>query len=242
MLKSAIIMGTGVTLDIPEAGKEVFEAVFNLLNDIDSRFSTYKPNSEVSRYARGEVSRWRLSRDLRAVIKGCQSSEAATSGAFSAYASGTFDPSGYVKGWAIDKAARLIEKRGFNSYCLSIGGDIKAASNGQKVWRIGIQDPARKSRIITRIGAKNLALATSGNYERGAHIINPKTRKPATGLLSVTVAGPSIITADVLATAAFVLGDFALNFIGGQAKGYEALIVDSSGRLHATPGFDKFLA
>jgi len=234
-------MGTGVTLDIPAArDPAIFDKVFKLLETIDGRFSPYKKNSEVSKYARGELSRWRLSRELRHIIKACKSSEAATNGAFSAWAGDNFDPSGYVKGWAIDKAAKLIEKNGYNTYCLSIGGDIKAASSGEKTWNIGVQHPGDKLKTAATILAKNLAIATSGNYERGLHIINPKTKEPADTLSSVTVVGPSIVTADVLATAAFVLGDFALNFIGGQAKGYEGLVVHKNGQIEMTNGFDKY--
>lgn len=241
MRKSKIIMGTGITLDIPEADEEmVFNQVFGLLGEIDNRFSTYKKDSEVSRFARGEVSRWRLSRDLKKVIKACKSAEAATDGAFSAWAGGKFDPSGYVKGWAIDRCAKLIKRRGYKTFCISAGGDIVAA--GHKEWSIGIQDPAAKGKIIQIIKAKNIAIATSGNYERGQHIINPKTKRPATALKSVTVVGPNIISADVLATAAFVLGDFAVNFIGGQAKGYEALIVNDKNSLELTPGMAAYLA
>ena len=234
-------MGTGITLDIPAADDEiVFNKVFGLLGDIDNRFSTYKEASEVSRFARGELSRWRLSRDLKKVIKACKAAEAATDGAFSAWASGKFDPSGYVKGWALDRCAKLIKRLGYKTFCISAGGDIVAA--GDKEWSIGIQDPSAKSRIIQVIKAKNIALATSGNYERGEHIIIPKSKKPATTLKSVTVVGPNIISADVLATAAFVLGDFAVNFIGGQAKGYEALIVNGKNGVELTPGMAAYLA
>jgi thiamine biosynthesis lipoprotein len=241
MRRSKIIMGTGITLDIPNAKDDViFESVFKLLEDIDRRFSTYKKDSEVSRFARGELKQRRLSRDLKKVIKSGKSAQAATDGAFSLYAGDIFDPSGYVKGWAIERASRIIEKKGYKTYCLSAGGDMKAV--GDKTWRIGVQNPVHKNKIIATIEARDLAVATSGNYERGNHIINPKTQKPADKLSSVTVIGPNIITADVLATAAFVLGDFALNFIGGQAKGYEALVVDKKGKIRMSAGMRSYLS
>jgi thiamine biosynthesis lipoprotein len=232
-------MGTGVTVDIPgAAAREVFDKVFARLKDIDNRFSTYRKDSEASRYARGELRWWRMSRELRKIIKACKAAEEATDGAFSAWATGKFDPSGYVKGWAIAETSKIIEKAGFKTYCISIGGDINA--RGDKVWKIGLQDPKDKKRSFATLNIQDSAVATSGNYVRGAHIINPKTAKPADKLAAITVVGPNIIDADVLATAAFVLGDFAVNFIGGQAKGYEALAIHKNGRMEMTSGFEKY--
>src|SRR5665213_1112619 len=86
MRRSQVIMGTGVTVDIPAANqKKVFDGVFARLKEIDRRFSTYKKDSEVSQYARGELKWWRMSRELRKIIKACQNAEKETDGAFSAY-------------------------------------------------------------------------------------------------------------------------------------------------------------
>ena len=240
MRRSQVIMGTGVTIDIPGATqKAVFEPVFTRLKQIDRRFSMYKENSEASRYSRGEVKWWRMSRELRKIIKACQAAQDSTDGAFSAWANGSFDPSGYVKGWAISEGAKTIEKQGFATYCISIGGDIYA--HGDKVWRVGIQDPKNKMQSLVALNIKNKGVATSGNYIRGSHITNPKTKKPVNDILSLTVIGTDIIDADVLATAGFVLGDFAANFIEGQAKGYEALVVHKNGHIEMTSGFSKYL-
>lgn len=295
MRRSQVIMGTGVTIDIPGAtSKGAFDEAFKLLKRIDNRFSTYKPSSEVRRYNNGQLPWYKKSREFRKIFKACHAAQASTDGVFSAWASmpisyvdaaqgnseertsrtrGTvseresvidtaprrkpwgvfgsaekqpravrnrhYDPSGYVKGWAIEQASKIIEKAGFSTYCISIGGDIYA--RGDKDWTIGVQDPKNTMKTLVNLKIKNLAVATSGNYTRGAHIINPKTGKPANKLASVTVVGPNIIDADVLATSAFVLGDFALNFIGGQAKCYEALIIEKSGKIKMTKGFDKYI-
>lgn len=242
MRKAQVIMGTGVTIDIPAANENsVFNDAFALLKRIDRDYSPYKKDSLVSRYARGELKWWRRSREFRSVLKACHEAQAATDGAFSAYASGKFDPSGYVKGWAIQRASDLIERAGFSTYCISIGGDINARG-GKKSWAVGIQDPKNKLKSVLAVNLKNAAIATSGNYIRGSHIYNPKTRRPVNDLLSVTVAGPSIVEADILATAAFVLGEFALNFIGGQAKGYDALVIYKNGKIDMSPGFVGYLA
>lgn len=242
MRRIHMVMGMPVSLDIPKCDDEgVFAAVFKRLEEIDARYSLYKPGSEASRYRDGQLSEKRLSRELKAIIKACKQAEEATQGFFSAWASGQFDPSGYVKAWAIDQVSHLIERGGYKTFCISAGGDIKATSQSSKIWRIGLQDPRHTHKIIARLAVKNLAVATSGIYERGLHIINPVTRQPADKLLSLTVVGPEIIATDILATAAFVQGDFGVNFIGGQARGYEALAVDRRGRISLTPGMRSLL-
>ena len=220
------LMGMPISIDIPQAedGK-VFEAVFKRLRQIDARFSTYKPDSEVSRFSRGEISQKGLSAELKHVIKACREAEKWTDGYFSAWAAGAFDPSGYVKGWAISEAGKVIENQGFKTYCISAGGDILSHSNSDKIWQIGIQDPLDKSKILNKLSISNGAVCTSGSYERGAHIINPKTGRPADGLLSVTITGPDIIKADILATACFAMGQKAYAFMKKQTD-YQAIIID----------------
>lgn len=248
-------MGTGVTIDIPEAKSgDVFEAVFERLKEIDNRFSTYKKNSEVSRFADGQIAEADLSGELKQVIAACREAEARTNGCFSAWYKSPelagqqgfatpnkyFDPSGYVKAWAIAEAGKLIEKAGFATYCISIGGDIMAA--GTKQWRIGIQDPGDKAKIVNKLSISNSAVCTSGNYVRGAHIIDPQTGLPADELRAVTVVGADIVKTDVLATAAFVAGAAALDFIKVRAPGYDALVMYKDGRQASTPGLSRYLA
>ena len=235
-------MGTGVSIDIPGADEAIFENVFERLADIDGRFSTYKPNSEVSRFIGGEIVEKNLSQELKKIIKACKNAEQQTGGLFSAWAGREFDPSGYVKGWAINEGAKIIKKAEHKTFCIGIGGDILAASNSDKIWNIGIQDPRNKTKILNKLSIKNGAIATSGTSARGMHIINPKTVQPADSILSITVIGPNIIDADVLATAAFVQGEFGLNFIGGQVKGYEGLMVDKRGQVSMTHGMQTLLA
>lgn len=234
-------MGTGVTIDIPEASsEEAFNLAFGRLRAIDVRFSTYKKDSEVSCFARGELAETDLSDELKKVVAACRQAEAGTGGYFSAWYKGVFEPSGYVKGWAIAEAGKLIERAGFNNYCLSIGGDILA--RGDKTWRVGIQDPEDKTKILKVIGICDGAICTSGNYARGAHIIDPATGRPADRLRSVSVVGPDIIQADILATAAFVAGEDTLDFIKMRAPGYETLVVHRDGRQTASTGFAAYLA
>jgi thiamine biosynthesis lipoprotein len=225
MRKTAQIMGTAVTIDAPELKNTLaVEAAFKRLREIDSKFSPYKKNSELSKYNRGELNEQTLSPEMKYVLHACRRWEEKTSGYFSAWYGGDCDPSGYVKGWAIAEAGKVLEANGLKTYCIYVGGDILARSAGNKIWEIAIQDPADKNKILNKLSISNGAAATSGNYERGMHIINPKTGKPAGELLSITITGPDIMIADILATAAFAMGQKGVEFVNSQ-KGYRALAI-----------------
>jgi len=227
-------MGLPISIDIPgcEDGT-VFEAVFDRLRQIDERFSTYKPESEVLKFAVGKIAGADVSEELKAVIEACRDAERKTGGYFSAWAAGAFDPSGYVKGWALAEAGKVIDSQDYKTYCIGAGGDILACSNSDKTWNIGIQDPHNKTEILNKLSISNGAVCTSGSYERGPHITNPITKKPADELLSVTIAGPDIVWADILATAVYAMGENGISFMSSQ-PGYSYLIVDKSGSVNST--------
>ena len=219
-------MGMPISIDIPEATADSpFQAAFERLRQIDERFSTYKTESEASRFGRGEIEESAASRDLKRIIKECRSWQKQTGGWFSAWAGGGFEPSGYVKGWAIAEAGQAIEAAGYADYCIGAGGDILARSAGAHIWGIGIQDPDDKTKILNKLTISNGAVCTSGNYARGAHIINPKTKRPAAGFKSVTISGPDMITADVLATAVFAAGPAAGRALLKKFPSYQAFVV-----------------
>ena len=112
-------------------------------------------------------------------------------------------PVGLVKGWAVDRAAALLA-RGRARFCIDAGGDVLVRGGP---WRVG--DPASAPARPARAPCSTLtdaAVATSGAYERGEHVVDPLTGRPARGALSVTVVGPDLATADAYATAAFAMG------------------------------------
>jgi thiamine biosynthesis lipoprotein len=229
-------MGMPISLDIPGCNDaEIFASVFKELQIVDEQFSPYKPDSELSKFNRGELSQEEVSIGMQTVMKACLEWESKTSGYFSARYDGGFEPSGYVKGWAIHEAGNSLKKLGYETFCLGAGGDILAASRGEKVWKLGIQHPEHKSQILGSIPAQNIGVATSGTYERGNHIINPKTGKPAITFVSLTVIGPDIIIADVLATAAFAMGKKGLEFVDSW-PGYEILAVDKERTVYMSTG------
>lgn len=231
------IMGMPVSVDVPAARTgEVFERVFALLRDIDARFSTYKPGSEVSLLQAGTLGEQDMSGQLRRVLADCTHFEKLTSGAFSARFAGRLDPTGYVKGWAIAQAGKLLEESGFGTYLINIAGDMLARSDGPKIWRVALQHPLEQDAAFGMLAFRNGAVATSGTYARGPHIIDPHTGRPAKTWLTVTVTGPDIAAADVFATAVCAMGEAGPAFIEAQ-PGYEALFVRPALEAVLTSGF-----
>jgi thiamine biosynthesis lipoprotein len=142
-----------------------------------------------------------------------------------------------VKGWAVQRAARHLADLDGYGWCLNAGGDVLVnAPADQPSWRVGIEDPNDPHRVMRIVAARGGAVATSGTAHRGTHIIDPHTRRPATGVRAVTVVGPELLWADVYATAAAARGPAALDWLDGL-DGYEALLVISSGLVRATVGW-----
>jgi thiamine biosynthesis lipoprotein len=232
------VMGTVVSLDIraDQPDPAVVEAACASLHEADARFSTYREDSEVCRLDRGEVAS--VSPDLRSVLERCAALRRETGGYFDARASGSLDPSALVKGWAAQRAADVLSAGGLTDFCLSAGGDVitRGCAWPEQDWRVGIQHPHDRGAVAARVRVSDMAVATSGAYERGAHITNPWTGAVAHDVLSVTVTGPDLGTADAYSTAAFAMG------IDGPAwtlglRDYEAMTILADGTVLSTPGF-----
>ena len=153
-------------------------------------------------------------------------------------AGGRLDPSGLVKGWAVAGAAARLAAAGARSLFINAGGDI--ATRGGP-WRIGIRHPLERERLAAVLEGSDLAVATSGEYERGRHVIDPHTGRPPDGLLSVTIVGPDLATADAYATAAFAMGADGPAWAATLA-GYDALCITTDQRVLSTPGMARYRA
>ncbi|MGZ6265327.1 MAG: FAD:protein FMN transferase [Candidatus Limnocylindrales bacterium] len=247
------IMGTAISLDVRDASvaHHALDEAFEYLRQVDSRFSTYKPESEVSRLSRGEIQETDCSPELREVLELCERVRRDSEGYFDIRAhrtDGGLDPSGLVKGWSLENAGRILEAAGARNYCINGGGDIVARGEAapEQAWRIGIRHPIVADRLATVLAVRDGAVATSGAYERGEHVRNPFTGSVPSGVLSVTVVGPSLTYADAYATAAFAMGPTGLAWLAGR-PGYEGCEVTggpdgSDARLAWTPGFDGWFA
>jgi thiamine biosynthesis lipoprotein len=232
------LMGTVVSVDLRAGNGDAIEAAMALLHDVDRRFSTYRPDSEIRRLERGDLALADASPDTRWVLHRCDELRRETGGFFDCRAGSRLDPSALVKGWAAQRAADILTAGGATDFCLSAGGDVvtRGSALPERGWRVGIQHPYDRGAVAARVHAGDLAIATSGAYERGAHVTDPTTGSAPTGVLSVTVAGADLGTADAYSTAAFAMG------VDGPAwtlglDGYEAMTIRADGTVLSTPGF-----
>lgn len=237
-------MGTAVSIEIADdlpagAAAALIDDVCGWLHEVDGRFSTYRADSEVNRLHRGEVRIEDCSADLRHVLDACAELWRDTDGYFDAYATGPLDPSGYVKGWSVEVASARLAAAGSRQHCINAGGDIRTrghtADGGP--WRVGIRHPWQADKLSWVLAVTDGAVATSGSYERGEHVRNPRSGAAASGLRSVTVVGPDLAIADAYATAAFAMGEPGLTWLARlTTTGYESAAVTDDGRAFTSAG------
>jgi thiamine biosynthesis lipoprotein len=234
------VMGTVVTFDVRDSQPpgDAIASAARRLHDVDAEFSTYRPDSPVCRFGRGELPRGEASDDLRWVIDRCERLRLQTGGFFDAYAGGFFDPSALVKGWAVQHGAEILHQEGLTDFCLNAGGDVvvRGGALPEREWRVGIQHPRDRDAIAAAITVTDTSVATSGAYERGAHLLDPRTQAAPEDVLSVTVVGPDLGSADAYSTAAFALGLDGPQWTLGL-DGYEAMTILADERVLRTPGF-----
>jgi len=184
----------------------------------------------VSRYRRGEAELAGLPAEVAEVLADCQAARQASGGWFDPWAMpGGFDPTGLVKGWAVDRALAILRRAGLPAAMINGGGDLAVFGRpgpGQH-WRAGIRHPWRAD-ALAGVVEVTAAMATSGSYERGPHLIDPATGEPACRAASATVTGPRLALADALATAVAVGGDGALAAVTA-APGYAAYLIRPDG-------------
>ena len=232
------VMGTVVSIELaddqsPEQLRSMIAEVCDWLHEVDRRFSTYKAESEVSRLQRGEITLAECSPDMRHVLDVCADLWRDTDGYFDAYAGGSLDPSGYVKGWSVEVASARLAAAGSARHYINAGGDIRMRGGNPdgEPWRVGIRHPWEADKVSWVLAVTEGAVATSGTYERGHHIINPRTGKPAQGLRSVTVVGPDLSLADAYATAALAMGEAGISWLAKRAAdGCQSAVITDDGR------------
>jgi len=244
MKETRLLMGMPITVEIVDKNitTEVIDAVYAYFATIDERFSTYKDTSEVSRMNNGLLRPAEYSADLRTILALGDETAAATQGYFSIWQHGTCDPSGIVKGWAINQVAHQLNEAGFKNYYIDAGGDIQISGllDGQP-WHIGIRNPFNRYENVKILAVTDLGIATSGTAIRGQHIFNP--HQPSTeisDIVSMTVVGPNIYEADRFATAAFAMGRRSIYFIE-QLAGFEGYMIDAQAQATYTTGFERLV-
>ena len=229
------VMGIPMSIDIRDAADAApaAERAFAGLRAADARFSTYRPDSEVSRANAAAGTSDETSADFREVVAIGEQVVRASGGAFRMRRpDGTWDLDGIVKGWAAARAARVLDAAGIRDYCLNAGGDVVVSGSpgDGRPWSVGIRSPHAPADMLAVLAVTGAGVATSGLYERGAHIVDGRDGSTPRGLLSATVVADDLTTADVLATAVFALGPAGIRWALGQgARGVLAL--DAAARL-----------
>ena len=204
-------------------------SVISFCEDVDRDFSTYKEGSWVSRLRQGKVEIENCPNGVIEVWDLCAQAKRLSDGAFDPWAvEGGFDPSGLVKGWAADKCADMLVAAGAENVQVNAAGDLSLRggfldSDGVvKPWPIGVVNPNNKLEVVKVYEISDGAIATSGTYERGAHIHDPLTGMIAIGAKSATVVGAEGWLCDAMATAVMVGGtDSAVWFGQPELQGYQ---------------------
>jgi thiamine biosynthesis lipoprotein len=247
-------MGTAIVVDVRDPAPpehvidQAVDAAFDYFRAIDERFSTYKPESEVSQLNRGIINEDFISHQLREVLDLCEQAHEISEGYFDIRGhrdDGQIDPSGLVKGWSVDGAARFLDAAGIANYSINAAGDLVCRGDAEVKgdgWRVGIRDPWDARAIAATVAICDAAIATSAAYERGNHVISPLTHRPPDGIASMSVIGPDLTWADTWATAAFAMGVRGVDWVARELDGYEACAISSDRHLVMSAGFERLLA
>lgn len=243
MTHTALVMGTvmSVVTDAPltDATKARLADAFE---ELEARFSTYRPESEASRIVRREILVPHASPEFREVYDRALDWRTATGGAFTPHRpDGVIDLAGIVKALGIEAAGRVLDADGHRDWCVNVGGDVLARGQHDpatgRPWCVGIVDPADRAQLLTvaTLPPTGGAVATSGLSERGDHIWRLGADDTFT---QVTVVADDIVTADVLATAILAGGPDVLR---SSERDYriETLAVTASGQIWASALFRR---
>ena len=232
------VWDTVVSLHLIGPGAErARDAIVAWLHEVDDLLSTFRPETPLARWRRGELALDACPPAVREVLEAAQTAERRTGGAFDpCWAGGRPDPTGLVKGWAADAAVARALACGVEGVQVNAGGDVRTAGSpgDGRPWRLGIEAPGLPGQLLDVVAGHELCLATSGIDQRGAHVL--RNGRPSRGAISVTVAGPDLARADAYSTAALALGAEALPLLRElDAEGFSSLLVRADGELFASP-------
>ena len=218
-----------------EAIDDALRACFDELDRLEQMFSTFRPDSEISRINAGQLHLLDASPEVIDVLDACTWLEHASEGAFSPrdpMRPDRIDPAGFVKGWATAGAGRRLTDHGLTDWILSVGGDIQTSGHpiAGTSWDIAVADPQVPGEALLVLQIESGAIATSGTAERGGHVWNAASETDPDRLLSLTVTGPDIAWVDAFATAGFALGIAGVAWVA-RFDGHHAIAVTADGRV-----------
>jgi len=242
-------MGTMVSLGVEltdDAWQKTFAAARAAFEELEARFSLYRPDSELSRIADGSLSLSRASDELREAYALAVRWRNETGGAFTPdRPDGVLDLNGVVKAMAIADVGAVLVGAGAENFSINAGGDILygGVDASGEAWTTGIADPVDPDVLLTSVElfGDHRAIATSGFSERGQHIWLHGAGRGSFGrgdFSQVTVMAADIVTADALATAILAASDGHPAGFADLASphGAEVLAVTPNGSVYATPG------
>jgi thiamine biosynthesis lipoprotein len=249
------IMGLPVTIASRDAAhEEAVEGAFDRLRQVDARFSLYRDDSELSALNRGALTLADAHPTVREVLRRCEQLRVATRGyfdmraAYALWSGGTpaagagVDPTGLVKGWAVQLAADDLAAAGVRDAFVGAAGDacVRGEAEPGEPWRIGVQHPFERAEVAAVLEVGDAAVATSGAYARGAHIVDPHTGQAPDALASVTVVGADLGMVDAYATAAFAMGEDGPAWLMTLEPACAGMAITAAGEVLSTPGMDRY--
>lgn len=246
-LRLVEIWGTTIVLDVrgphidPDQADAAFDAVTEFFEDVDGWFSTYRFDTPITMHRNGLWTIDQTPSIVQQVLAACASLRTLTDGAFDPWAvPGGVDPSGYVKGWGADVGVQILLAHGFENCSINAAGDItcRGFMSPGKPWAIGIRHPEHAHEIVKVTSLLDSSIATSGLYERGAHIVNPRTGDRRMALDSATVVGPDGGMADALATACLVAGWECATWFA-RLPGWSVYLVQGGTARYFGPAFEN---
>lgn len=239
-------MTINVEIVDPQVKQSDLDRVYAYFDYVDKKFSPYKPDSELMKINRGEISKSEYSPDMVEILKLAEQTKQETNGFFNVVnRRGALNPSGIVKGWAIHQAAQILWRSGLNNFYVDAGGDIQFSGKNAdgELWATGIRSPFKPDTEIVKVLSigDNKGIATSGTYARGQHVYNPHNKNETfNDIISFTVVGPNVYEADRFATAVFAMGRAGLPFIE-NLPGLEGYMIDSQGVATMTSDFEQYV-
>jgi thiamine biosynthesis lipoprotein len=239
------VMGTVSSITVPEhelarVGRDVVDEALHAarleLERMDLRFSHYRVDSDISRWIAGDDVTDAAAADIEHVLRECGRLHRDSNGVFRARNPRTnaLDTAGYVKGYAIGRAADALRGNGLTAFSLGVGGDATFAGHpdDSRPWQVAVQHPERRFGVVAVVPVMDGAVATSGTSERGEHIWLPGPRPVGNGLRSFTVVGPDIAEADAYATVGFAMGEDGMAWVSSH-DGYRSLVVRTDGTVRS---------
>lgn len=237
-------MGTVVSIHVHRGGcsrlaaTEAIAASCARLHELEAIFTTFDATSPMSLLRAGALALQDAPAVIPEVLELCDRARSFTNGWFDPWsAPGGVDPTGLVKGWAIEQAAAILKEAKVAGALVNGGGDIAlvGAPPDGGPWRIGIQHPWRRGALACVVEVGAAAVATSGAYARRGHLADWRGGRVHARVASASVIGDSLAFADAFATAIAVGGADAARSLGG-VDGFDAYWIESDGTEHSTPG------